>query len=136
MTTVSKSTKILIDNFIGTYFANIPSENREQIKESVIDIADSLFEQNNIQNHINVDNLATKADLLNLREATQKDIANLREATQKDIANLREATQKDIVLLREETKKDIADLKYDLLKWLVTAQIAIAGLLLAMIKLI
>ncbi len=114
MTTVSKSTKILIDNFIGTYFANIPSENREQIKESIIDIADSLFEQNNIQNHINVDNLATKADLLNLREATQK----------------------DIVLLREETKKDIADLKYDLLKWLVTAQIAIAGLLLAMIKLI
>lgn len=103
MTTISKSTKILIDNFIGTYFANIPSESREQLKESVIDIADSLLEQNNIQNHINVDNLATKNDL------------------------------------RDEISKldnKITESKYDLLKWLVTAQLAIAGLLLAMMKLI
>ena len=103
MTTVSKSTKILIDNFIGTYFANIPSENREQIKESVIDIADSLLEQGNTQNHINVDNLATKNDL------------------------------------RDEISKldnKIIESKYDLLKWIVSAQLAIAGLSIVAIQMI
>lgn len=128
MTAVSKSTKILIDNFIGTYFANIPSENREQIKESVIDIADSLLEQNNIQNHINVDNLSTKEDLLNLREATQKDIAQLRDETKKDIAQL----QAEI----NNIDKKITESEYDLLKWIVSAQLAIAGLSIVAIQMI
>lgn len=110
MTAVSKSTKILIDNFIGTYFANIPSENREQIKESVIDIADSLLEQNNIQNHINVDNLATKNDL-------RDEIAKLRN----EISKL---------------DNKITESKYDLLKWIVSAQLAIAGLSIVAIQMI
>ncbi len=131
MVAVSKSTRILIDNFVGTYFSGITSENREKIRDSVIEIADSLLEQSNKD----VDRLATKGDIVLLKD----DIATLREDTRKDIALLKD----DIATLRDETKDEIKKLelkiiesKYDLLKWLVTAQLAIAGLLLAMIKLI
>ncbi|RDU52898.1 hypothetical protein [Helicobacter sp. MIT 01-3238] len=131
--TLNKSTTILIDNFIGTYFSNFSNENREQIKESVVDIADSLLEQSNKE----VNNLATKSDVSYLREETKKDIANLREETKKDIANLREETKKDIAELKTDISKlhnKIIESKYDLLKWIVTAQLAISGLMLAMIK--
>lgn len=57
--------------------------NREKIKESVAEIADSILEQSN-----------------------------------KDIDKL-------------ATKSDIIEVKYELLKWLVMTQIAIAGLLIA-----
>ncbi len=57
--------------------------NREKIKESVVEIADSILEQSN-----------------------------------KDIDKL-------------ATKSDIIEVKYELLKWLVMTQIAIAGLLIA-----
>lgn len=42
-----------------------------------------------------------------------------------------------ITLARDDTKKlelKILESKYDLLKWLITARLAIAGLLLALIK--
>lgn len=113
MVAVSKSTRILIDNFVGTYFSGITSENKEKIRDSVIEIANSLLEQSNK----NVDKLATKGDIVLLKD----DIATLRDETKDEIKKL-------------ELK--IIESKYDLLKWLVTAQLAIAGLLLAMIKLI
>lgn len=124
MVAVSKSTRILIDNFVGTYFSDITSENREKIRDSVIEIADSLLGQRNKD----LDKLATKGDIALLKD---------------DIATLEDETRRDIITLRDDTKDEIKKLelkviesKYDLLKWLVTAQLAIAGLLLAMIKLI
>ena len=44
---LNKSTQILIDNFINTNFANIPSENRAKIKNDFVEIADSILEQSN-----------------------------------------------------------------------------------------
>ena len=106
---LNKSTQILIDNFIGTYFSNLSSENRAKIKESVVEIADSLLEQSSKD----LDKLATKSDIALLGN--------------------------EIALARNDTKKlelKILESKYDLLKWLITAQLAIAGLLLALIKLV
>ena len=97
----------MIDNFVSTYFANISSENKAKIKDSVVEIADAILEQSNKD----LDKLATKGDL-------KDEIAIVKT---------------DILLA---TKNNILEAKYDLLKWLVTAQLAIAGLLLAMIKLI
>lgn len=101
---LNKSTQILIDNFVSTHFANVPSENRAKIKESVVEIADAILEQSNKD----LDKLATKGDL-------KDEVARLTN----EIAS---------------TKNYILEAKYDLLKWLVTAQLAIAGLLLALIK--
>ena len=104
MVALNKSTQILIDNFINTNFANIPSENRAKIKESVIEIADSILEQSNKD----LDKLATKGDL-------------------KD----------EVTLLRNDISKlevRIAENKADIIRWLLTAQFAIAGILIAMIK--
>ena len=109
--TLSRSTTILIDNFIGTYFSNI--QDKEQIKESIVEIADSLLEQSNKE----VNNLATKSDVSYLREETKKDIAELKT----DISKLH---------------NKIIESKYDLLKWIVTAQLAISGLMIAMIKML
>ena len=121
---LNRSTQILIDNFIGTYFSNIPSENRAKIRDSVVEIADSLLEQSNND----LDKLATKGDL-------RDEIALVRD----EIALVRDETQKEFSVVKDDIKRlelKIIESKYDLLKWLITAQLAIAGLLLAMIKLI
>ena len=97
---LNKSTQILIDNFVSTHFANVPSESRAKIKESVVEIADAILEQSNKD----LDKLATKGDMLLLKDEIGK------------------------------LELKIMETKYDLLKWLVTAQLAIAGLLLALIK--
>lgn len=87
----------------------LSSENRAKIKESVARIADSLLEQD-------------------YRYSVSKDLDKL--ATRGDVALLRD----EIALARDDTKKlKILDSKYDLLKWLITAQLTIASLLLALI---
>lgn len=120
MVAVSRSTRILIDNFVSTYFSGITSENREKIRDSVIEIADSLLEQGNKD----LDKLATKGDIAILKD----DIFAIRD----NIATIKDETKDEI----KKLELKIIESKYDLLKWLVTAQLAIAGLLLAMIKLI
>ncbi|MGX3010305.1 hypothetical protein ACWIUD_01905 [Helicobacter sp. 23-1044] len=121
---VSRSTQILIENFVSTYFSSVSNDNRAKIRDSVVEIADSILEQNNKD----LDKLATKGDIAMLKD---------------EITLVRSETKDEIALVRSETKDEIKKLelkiiesKYDLLKWLVTAQLAIAGLLLAMIKLI
>ena len=121
---LNRSTQILIDNFIGTYFSNIPSENRAKIRDSVVEIADSLLEQSNND----LDKLATKGDLRDENALVRDEIALVRDETQKEFSVVKDDIK------RLELK--IIESKYDLLKWLITAQLAIAGLLLAMIKLI
>ena len=64
MVAVNKSTRILIDNFVSTYFSGITNENREKIRDSVIEIADSLLEQSNKD----LDKLATKGDIAMLKD--------------------------------------------------------------------
>jgi ribosomal protein L29 len=54
--------------------------------------------------------LATKADLAELRTATKADLAELRTATKADVAELKA----DLAELRTATKADVAELKADL----------------------
>ena len=81
--------------------------------------------------------LATKADIAELRAATQTDIAELenrlRAAIQTDIAELRAATQTDIAGLRTATQTDIAGLRAELgtVRWavgLIAAFLFVIGL--------
>lgn len=80
MVALNRSTQILIDNFIDKHFQG---KDKEKVKQEALEIADSILEQSNKD----VDKLATKSDIL--------------------------------------------EIKYELLKWLVMTQIAIAGLLVA-----
>lgn len=108
MVALNKSTQILIDNFINANFSNIPSENRAKIKESVVEIADSILEQSNA----NLKDLATKGDL-------KDEVMLLRS---------------DMGKLESRLEVKIAESKIDTIRWIITAQIAIAGLLLAVLK--
>ena len=115
MVAVNKSTRILIDNFISTCFANIPSENREKIKESVVEIADSILEQSN-KDIKNLDNFATKGDIMALKE---------------DIV----AIKSDIVALKSDMNRRFDGIKYDLLKWMITIQVAFGALVVGAVTL-
>ena len=81
----------------------------------------------------------TKADIETLRQETKADIAatnanieTLRQETKADIA----ATNANIEKLRLETEKLIALGKNDIIKWVVGANIGIAALIVAAIKLL
>ncbi len=73
-------------------------------------------------------NLATKTDVANI----QHDIEQLRAATQKDIELARTATATDIANIQREIERSKNDLTWRLLGILI----AIAGLIIAAIKLL
>ena len=106
-------------------------------------------------------NLATKADIETLRQETKADIAatnanieTLRQETKADIETLRQETNANIETLRQETKADIAATnanietlrqeteklialgKNDIIKWVVGANLGVAALIVAAIKLL
>ena len=66
-------------------------------------------------------NLATKADIETLRQETKADIAT---------------TNANIETLRQETEKLIALGKNDIIKWVVGANLGVAALIVAAIKLL
>ena len=105
MVALNKSTQILINNFIDSHFNG---ENKAQIKQEALEIADLIAERSDK----NFDRFTTKEDLLNTRNMLKEDIASV----------------------RSELKEDIANLKYDFLKWLVGSQVAVAGLIIAVLK--
>ena len=57
-------------------------------------------------------------------------------ATKADIEDLRLSTKADIENLRLSTKADIAAVKADLLKWMIGAMIAQGGLIVALVELL
>ena len=84
-------------------------------------------------------NLATKADIAatnanieTLRQETKADIETLRLETKADIA----ATNANIETLRQETEKLIALGKNDIIKWVVGANLGVAAVIVAAIKLL
>ncbi len=104
-------------------------------------------------------NLATKADIAEtnasietLRQETKADIAAtstpdietlLRQETKADIAatnanieTLRQETRANIETLRQETEKLIALGKNDIVKWVVGANLGVAAMIVAAIKLL
>ena len=84
-------------------------------------------------------NLATKADIAEtnasietLRQETKADIA----ATNANIETLRQETRANIETLRQETEKLIALGKNDIVKWVVGANLGVAAMIVATIKLL
>ena len=84
-------------------------------------------------------NLATKADIEKLRQETKAEIAvtnarieELRLETKAEIA----ATNANIEKLRQETEKLIALCKVDIIKWVVGANLGIAAVIVAAVKLL
>ena len=75
---------------------------------------------------------ATKADIETLRQETKANIETLRQETKADIA----ATNANIETLRQETEKLIALGKNDIIKWVVGANLGVAALIVAAIKLL
>ena len=83
--------------------------------------------------------MATKADIAELRTATKADIAALEAATKTDIAELKTATKADIAALKASTKTDVAGLKTDIaeLKATLTWRIVLAmGAFAALVRLL
>jgi len=67
--------------------------------------------------------------------ATKADIAELRLATKADIAELRLATKADIAELRLATKADLAELKVEMIKWNVGAMAVLTAIFAAISRL-
>ena len=84
-------------------------------------------------------NLAAKADIAEtnasietLRQETKADIA----ATNANIETLRQETRANIETLRQETETLIALGKNDIVKWVVGANLGVAAMIVAAIKLL
>jgi ribosomal protein L29 len=60
------------------------------------------------------DEVATKRDIAELREATRTDMAGLRTEMKTDLADLRAELKTDLADLRAELKTDLADLRAEL----------------------
>lgn len=84
------------------------------------------------------DDLATKSDLA----LVKKDVEYIKEqmATKADMANLRSELKSDISNLKSELKDDISDLKddiahfkSDIIKWIVGAQMSTLAIVIAII---
>lgn len=134
MVALNKSTQILINNFIDTHFSG---ENKAQIKQEALEIADLIAERSDK----NFDRFTTKEDLLNTRNILKEDITNVRSELKEEIANVRSELKEEIANVRNELKEDIANVrneilavKYEILKWLVGSQVAVAGLVIAVLK--
>ena len=76
--------------------------------------------------------LATKADLAELRAATKADLAELRAATKADLAELRAATKADFESLRADLETYRAETKADLYRALWIQGGAIVAILTAL----
>lgn len=96
-----------------------------------------------------LDRLATKADLSEVRSELKSDLSEVRSELKADILELRSELKADILELRSELKADISGLKFamktniaeskvDLIKWfvplLVTIIIGIIGIFGVLIK--
>jgi multidrug efflux pump subunit AcrA (membrane-fusion protein) len=88
--------------------------------------------------------LATKADLAQLRADLQQQIAELRADLQQQIAAVRSDLQQQIAALGGEIRRDIAETKADILKWMfgmiagavIINVMAIIGAMLALVRMV
>lgn len=110
---LNRGTQILIDNFIDKHFSG---SDKVAVKQEALEIANSIIEQNNKD----LDKLATKGDLKDEIVLLKNDLNKIESKIDK---------------VESKLEVKIAEIKADLLRWLVTTQIAIVGLLFALIKL-
>ena len=81
---------------------------------------------------VDLSQLATKADLVELRAATKADLTELRAATKADLTELRAIAKSDLAELRATTKADLAEAKSDILRWMFAAMAAQTALLVSL----
>ena len=96
------------------------------------DIAAINFSIETLRQETKADIAATNANIETLRQETKADIETLRQETKADIA----ATNANIETLRQENEKLIALGKNDIIKWVVGANLGIAAMIVAAIKLL
>ena len=103
------------------------------------DIAETNASIETLRQETKADIAATNASIETLRQETRADIAatnasieTLRQETKADIA----ATNANIETLRQETEKLIALGKNDIVKWVVGANLGVAAMIVAAIKLL
>ncbi len=82
------------------------------------------------------DDLATKADLEQLRTATKADLEQLGTATKTDLEQLGTATKTDLEHLRTATKVDLAELRTDLYKVALGIVVAMGAVMFGLLKLL
>ena len=100
--------------------------------ETKADIAATNANIETLRLETKADIAATNANIETLRQETKADIETLRLETKADIA----ATNANIETLRQETEKLIALGKNDIIKWVVGANLGVAALIVAAIKLL
>ena len=107
------------------------------------DIAETNASIETLRQETKADIAATNANIETLRQETRADIETLRQETKADIAatnanieTLRQETRANIEKLRQETEKLIALGKNDIVKWVVGANLGVAAMIVAAIKLL
>ena len=107
------------------------------------DIAETNASIETLRQETKADIAATNASIETLRQETKADIETLRQETKADIAatnanieTLRQETRANIETLRQETEKLIALGKNDIVKWVVGANLGVATMIVAAIKLL
>jgi len=94
--------------------------------------AEAIVESVNTKN----DDVATKADIYELRTELKSDISKLEQATKAEISELRTEVKTEISELRTEVKAEISELRTEVtaintnVKWLMAIVLALVGLLL------
>ena len=96
------------------------------------DIAETNASIETLRQETKADIAATNANIETLRQETKADIA----ATNANIETLRQETRANIETLRQETEKLIALGKNDIVKWVVGANLGVAAMIVAAIKLL
>ena len=96
------------------------------------DIAETNASIETLRQETKADIAATNANIETLRQETKADIA----ATNANIETLRQETRANIETLRQETEKLIALGKNDIVKWVVGANLGVAAMIFAAIKLL
>ena len=96
------------------------------------DIAETNASIETLRQETKADIAATNANIETLRQETKADIA----ATNANIETLRQETRANIETLRQETEKLIALGKNDTVKWVVGANLGVAAMIVAAIKLL
>ena len=107
------------------------------------DIAETNASIETLRQETKADIAATNANIETLRQETRANIETLRQETKADIAatnanieTLRQETRTNIETLRQETEKLIALGKNDIVKWVVGANLGVAAMIVAAIKLL
>ena len=110
-----------------------------------IEATNANIETLRLETNANIETLRqeTKANIETLRQETNANNVTLRQETKADIEKLRLETKADIAAtnanietLRQETEKLIALGKNDIIKWVVGANLGVAALIVAAIKLL